>query len=164
MPLNKDISLEIKEIFDNNTLSDLKRFLHKRERLNRANSYLIYLFYLVQSAGILTTSVAAGNNDIYLLWSGIGLNVFASLIHVYEKLNNSIMKKVMNDIKSIKNGTYVDEGEMIDPDEKSTHDNKSNTTYSALNVNTPLLNNVQPSTPNAVSNAVSNTTSSNSQI
>ena len=47
MPLNKDVVLEIKEIFDNNTLSDLKRFLHKRESLNRANSYLIYLFYVV---------------------------------------------------------------------------------------------------------------------
>ena len=146
---NKDIALEIKEIFDNNTLSDLKRFLSKRERLNRANAYLMYLFYLVQSAGILTSSVAAGNNNIYLLWSGIGLNVFASLIHVYEKLNNSIMKKLMHDIKAIKDGTYVDEGEMIDVDQKSANDNKSNTIYSTPmpipipNATTPLLINIQ---------------------
>ena len=145
MPLNKDFVLEIKEIFDNNTLSDLKRFLHKRESLNRANSYLIYLFYLVQSAGILTASVAAGNNDIYLLWSGIGLNVFASLIHVYEKLNNSIMKKLMHDIKSIKDGTYVDEGEMIDMEQKSASDNKSNNNLPIPNVTTPLLNNANSS-------------------
>ena len=146
---NKDIALEIKEIFDNNTLSDLKRFLSKRERLNRANAYLMYLFYLIQSAGILTASVAAGNHDIYLLWSGIGLNVFASLIHVYEKLNNSIMKKLMHDIKAIKDGTYVDEGEMIDVEQKSANDNKSNTIYSTPmpmpmpNATTPLLINIQ---------------------
>jgi len=147
MSINKDVALEIKEILDNNTLSDLKRFLHKRESLNRANSYLIYLFYLIQSAGILTSSVAAGNNDIYLLWSGIGLNVFASLIHVYEKLNNSIMKKLMHDIKAIKDGTYIDEGEMIDADQKSANDNKSNTIYSTPipipNATTPLLINIQ---------------------
>ena len=159
MSINKDVALEIKEIFDNNTLSDLKRFLHKRESLNRANSYLMYLFYLVQSAGILTTSVAAGNNDIYLLWSGIGLNVFASLIHVYEKLNNSIMKKLMHDIKAIKDGTYVDEGEMIDADQKSANDNKSNKSninYTAPmpNATTPLLINIQSPMPNTNSSTI----------
>lgn len=138
MVINKDVVLEIKDIFDNNTLNDLKRFLRKRECLNFTNSYLIYLFYFVQSAGILSASIGAGYNDIYLLWSGIGLNALASLIHVYEKLNNSIMKKLMHDIKAIRDGTYIDEIEMIDPDQKSANDNKSNDNVSVPVVKAPI--------------------------
>lgn len=126
MPINKDIALEIKNLFDNNTFTDLKRFLKKRQCLNDTNSYLMYLFHLVQSAGILTTSFAAGSNNYQLVWTGIGLNILASLIHIYEKLNASIMKKLMHDIKAIKDGTYLDEGELIDLDQKSDNDNKIN--------------------------------------
>ena len=114
MDTNNHFSSEIKNIFENNTLTDLKRFIKQRERLNNTNSYLIYLFHLVQSAGILTSSIAAGNNDLNILWFGIGLNLFATLINVYEKTNNSILKKLMDDIVSIKNGTYVDESLIID--------------------------------------------------
>jgi hypothetical protein len=99
-------------------LDDLKRFLGKRQCLNAANSYLIYLFHFVQSAGILTTSIAAGNNDKNLIWIGVGLNILATLINVYEKTNNSIMKKLMNDINAIKSGSYADEGEMVEPADK----------------------------------------------
>ena len=114
MPLNKDISNEINCIFNDNTLNDLKRFIQKRQCLNTTNSYLIYLFHFVQSAGILTSSIAAGNNYTNLLWIGIGLNFLATLINVYEKTNNSILKRLLKDIESIKAGTYVDESEMID--------------------------------------------------
>jgi hypothetical protein len=41
MTSNKNISLEIKEIFDKNTLDDLNLFLDKRKCLNKTNSYLI---------------------------------------------------------------------------------------------------------------------------
>ena len=49
-------------------MSDLKRFLEKRQCLNVANSYLIYLFHFIQSAGILTTSIAAASDDKKLIW------------------------------------------------------------------------------------------------
>ena len=111
---SKDISLEIQTIFDNNKVDDLKRFLKKRQCLNTTNSYLIYLFHLVQSAGILTTSIAAGSNYIELVWVGIGLNIFATLINVYEKTNNSISAKLIHDIKLIKDNHYVDEGVLIE--------------------------------------------------
>ena len=113
MSINRDISLEIKKIFDENELSDLKRFMNKRQCLNNTNQYLIYLFHFIQSAGILTTTIAAGYDQKYLVWVGVSLNLLASLITVYEKTNNSILKKLMNDIKSIKNGNYVDEDELI---------------------------------------------------
>ncbi len=111
---NKNISLEIKEIFDKNTLNDLNLFLNKRKCLNKTNSYLIYAFYLVQSAGILTTSIATGSNNINMIWLGVGLNLLATLINTYEKINNSILKKLLNEIREIKNGNYVDEKELID--------------------------------------------------
>lgn len=106
--------IEMKEIFENNTLNDLKRFIQQRQNLNNTNACLIYLFHLVQSAGILTSAIAAGNNNYQIVWIGVGLNLLATLINVYEKTNNSILQKLMGDIISIKNGTYVDESQLID--------------------------------------------------
>ena len=113
-----NVSKEIKSIFDQNMLDDLKRFLNKRQCLNTANSYLIYLFHLIQSSGILVTSFAAGSENKNLIWIGVALNILASLINVYEKTNNTILRKLMNDIKAIKAGTYVDEGEMVETEKK----------------------------------------------
>jgi len=120
MSTKNDVSLEIQSILDNNELDDLKRFLSKRRCLNASNSYLIYLFNFVQSLGILTTSYAAGNNNATLIWVGISLNFVATLISIYEKTNSSILKKLMADIKLIKEGNYVDEGELIDLENLTT--------------------------------------------
>ena len=114
MSINKEIAIEIKDIFDKNTLLDLKRFIEKRKCLNATNSCLVYLFPFVQSVGILTTSIAAASNDKNLIWIGIALNILSTLINMYEKTNHSIMQKLMIDIDSIKEGTYVDEEELVD--------------------------------------------------
>jgi hypothetical protein len=110
----KDTSIEIQTILDKNRLQDLKRFLEKRNCLNRTNSYFIYVFHLFQTLGIFTTSFAAGTNNANLVWFGVALNLCASLINVYEKTNNSLLKNILNDIKMIKEGTYIDEGEWVD--------------------------------------------------
>ena len=120
MSINKNISVKIKQIFNVNTLNDLKKFLNKRECLNTTNIYLTYLFYLIQSAGILTTSIATGNNNYTFIWLGVGLNVLATLINTYEKINNSQLKKLLKDIENIKNGNYTDESEIIDIEEKNS--------------------------------------------
>ena len=125
MSNNNDISLKIKNIFDNNKLDDLKRFLKKRKCLNTTNSFLVYLFHIVQSIGILLTSYATGNNNTNLIWIGVSLNFLATLIHVFEQTNNSFLKKLMIDIKSIKDNNYIDEGELVE-----TENNK--------NINNPL--------------------------
>jgi len=125
-------------MFDNNTLEDLKRFLNKRRCLNATNSYLIYIFHLVQSGGILVTSIATSNHDTNLIWIGVALNMLASLINVYEKTNNSILKKIMNDIKLIKEGNYIDEGELVETDKKDTDPDKDNEQTKDM-LNNPLL-------------------------
>ena len=91
--------------------------------MNTTNTYLIYLFHLVQASGILTTSIAAGTNNTELVWIGVGLNIFATLINVYEKTNNSISSKLLNDIKLIKDNHYVDEGEFIDTGNQTNQTN-----------------------------------------
>jgi hypothetical protein len=123
---------EIQTIFDNNVVADLKRFLAKRQCLNTTNSYFIYLFHLVQSAGILTTSIAASNNDTNMVWIGVGLNLFATLIHVYEKTNNALLKKLLNDIHRIKEGHYVDEGVLVDTSAQAATDDQPLLTSSAM--------------------------------
>ena len=125
MDVERNITLEIQTIFDNNKINDLKRFLSKRQCLNTTNTYLVYLFHLVQSAGILTTSVAAGSNNTELVWVGVGLNILATLINVYEKTNNSISAKLLSDIKLIKDNHYVDEGVMIETGSQHNQPKKS---------------------------------------
>ena len=121
----KEIDIEIGKIFSNNKLKDLKRFLNKREYLNKCNSYMVYLFYITQSAGLLTTTIATGYNMKELIWLGIGLNVISSLINIFEKTNNSISLKLLKDINKIRDNTYIDEGLEIDPDENENN-NKIN--------------------------------------
>lgn len=121
------IAIDIKKIFDDNQLNDLKKFMNKRQSLNYWNSNLIYLFYIIQSSGILITSIAASTNDKILLWIGVSLNMTASLIQIFEKINNSLLKKLMNDIQSIKDGTYIDESALIDTDKDlNLHNSKKN--------------------------------------
>ena len=125
MPPNRmtsiDVNTEIQKILETNKLEDLKGFIKKRNCLNSWNIALIYLFHIVQSAGILTTTVAAGYNFKEVVWVGVGLNIVASLITVFEKTNNAISKNLLKDIEAIKDGTFVDEGiavELPDKDKK----------------------------------------------
>jgi hypothetical protein len=115
---------EIKQIFDENEINDLKKFLKKRQCLNTLNLYMIYLFHLVQSVGIFITSYGTGNNNQILTWIGISLNFLATLIQIYTQTNNSLMKKLMNDINLIKDKNYIDEGELINTESiKQTNQN-----------------------------------------
>ena len=109
-----NVNTEIQTIFETNKLTDLKAFMQKRKCLNEWNMVRIYLFYVVQSAGILTTTIAAGYDMKVLVWVGVGFNILASLINVFEKMNNGISKHLLKDINAIKDGTYVDEGTMVE--------------------------------------------------
>lgn len=109
-----EIDEEIDRIFKDNKINDLKRFIKKKERLNNWNYYMMYLFYITQSAGILTTSIATSNNYTNYIWVGIGLNMLASLLRSYEEYNNNIIKKLHTEINDIKNGTYIDENVIVD--------------------------------------------------
>ena len=118
MTTKQEIALEISNIFDANQLADLKRFLAKRQCLNISNTILIYIFHVVQTSGILITTIAAGYNLKALVWVGAGINALASLIKIFETTNNSLLKKLMVDIKKIRDGTYVDEGVMVEGEEE----------------------------------------------
>lgn len=119
--------IEIQKIFKDNKLNDLKRFLKKRECLNTCNIYMLYSFYIVQSVGILTSSIGASFSDQRLIWCGVSLNMIASIIQIYEKINDNQLKKLFNNIQNIKNDKYIDESAMIDIESNNTpqNDNKS---------------------------------------
>lgn len=116
-------SNEIKKILDDNQLRDLKRFLTKRERLNFVNSFLVYVFHLIMSCSIFVSSFGAGMNDQRLIWIGVGLSLTASLVQIYEKLNDNQLKKLLNDIMTIKNGNYIDESAIVNIEHDNDHDN-----------------------------------------
>jgi hypothetical protein len=111
---------EIKSIFEGNEVDDLKRFISQRQCLNTSNTAMMYLFHIVQAAGILTTAIAAGYGIEGLVWIGVGLNTTATLISVFEKTNEGISKKLMKNIQSIRDGLYVDEETIVLESEKKT--------------------------------------------
>jgi hypothetical protein len=117
------VNEEIRIIFEQNKIEDLKRFMNKRQQLNAVNTWLIYAFHVFQSAGILTTTIATGYNIREMIWVGVGLNVISTLMNVFEKINTSISTKLMKDITSIREDKYVDEGTIVnevkDKDKKS---------------------------------------------
>ena len=121
------VNEEIRLIFEQNKIDDLKRFMSKRQRLNAVNTTLIYAFHIFQSAGILTTTIATGYNIRELIWVGVGLNVISTLMNVFEKINTSISTKLMKDITSIREDKYVDEGTIVnDVKDKKPQDSNSN--------------------------------------
>jgi len=118
---DEEVELQIRDIFNQNKIQDLKKFIDKRACLNRSNQLLNYFFHIIQSAGVLTTTIAAGYDMKELVWVGVGMNIIASLINVFEKSNDAISKRVFKDIHAIKNGTYVDEGTLVEIDDKPTN-------------------------------------------
>jgi hypothetical protein len=64
-----------------------------------------------------------------MIWVGVGLNVLASLLHAYEQNNNNISAKLLEDINLIKNNKYVDEGIIVNTDNK--HNDNSNNSSSS---------------------------------
>jgi hypothetical protein len=124
------IASEIQAIFERNKLSDLKEFVGRRKCLNEFNMALMYLFHIVQSAGILTTTIAAGYDMKELVWIGVGINIIASLINIFEKTNVGISKRLLKDIEAIRDGTFVDQSDVYEPpaakgDSKPLLDEKS---------------------------------------
>ncbi len=122
--MEDDIAIQIEEIFEQNKLTDLKRFIKKRQSLNSCNVCLSYLFYLMQSVGILTTTIGTGYEIKELIWGGIGVNILASLIHSYEQINNNISIKLLKNIENIKKNNYIDEDVLIDLSENENNKNK----------------------------------------
>ena len=115
-----NVDEEIQKIFNQNRLADLKKFLTRRQHLNKSNMIFEYAFHVVQTSGILITTVAAGYDAKFLVWIGAGISALASLIKVFESSNNVMLKKLLADIKLIREGTYVDEGLLIDEEKKAT--------------------------------------------
>lgn len=126
-----DIQAQVNAILNKNKIDDLTRFLQKRQCLNKTNVWLNYMFHFVQSAGIFTTTLAAGYNIKELVWGGIALNIIASLINVFEQTNNTISKRIMKDIVAIKQGKYVDEGLAVEPEKEDSNAQTKNAVNSA---------------------------------
>ncbi len=82
---------------------------------------MLYMFHIMQSTGILISTVAAGNDMKVLMWIGVSFNCVASLIAIFEKNNVSISKKLMRDIETIKNRTYIVESVLESDVENGNH-------------------------------------------
>lgn len=110
----KAVSREtITSILNKNQINDLNKLLKRRERLNYCNIQITYLFHIIQTAGIFSTTISSSYNIHSLLWVGIALNFLASLVNVFEKINASLSEQALADIVSIQNGNYLDESNVV---------------------------------------------------
>lgn len=135
----KTIKEQIHDILENNKLEDLKKFLSRRNCLNNVNMGMTYLFHTVQAAGILTTTIATGYGATNLIWIGVGLNVGASLINIFEHTNNSMSMRLMKDIIAIRDDKYVDEGIIVEEDNKSTKEQTQPTSSRQTTTNSSTI-------------------------
>ena len=121
-----DLQNEIEIIFQNNKVNDLKRFLSKREYLNVCNLIMLYLFHIIQSIGIFINSYGVSVNNYNIIWIGIGLNFIATIIQVFEKLNDTQLKKLFYEIERIKQDKYIDETQFVDIENIINNDKYNN--------------------------------------
>ena len=101
--------IKINNIINKNKVDDLLRFMNKRQNINWSNQWLGYLFYLIQTISVFSTSIGQAYSNPYLSWTGIGLTSIGTLIHAIINSNNKINSSLMTNIKAIKSGNYVDE-------------------------------------------------------
>ena len=105
---NPELTIVIEDILAKHMKEDMDEFLKSRQCLNIVNGWLICMFHLVQTAGILLTSFAAGTGRTNMVWGGVILNSLASLMQIYIKSHDTSLKMMMSGLKKMKDGTYVD--------------------------------------------------------
>ena len=101
--------IKINNIINKNKVDDLLRFMNKRQNINSTNQWLGYLFYVIQTISVFSTSLGQAYQHPYLSWTGIGLTSIGTLIHAIINSNNKINNSLLTNIKAIKSGNYVDE-------------------------------------------------------
>jgi len=112
--------IKINNIINKNKVDDLLRFMSKRQNINATNQWLGYLFYLIQTISVFSTSLGQAYVNPYLSWTGIFLSSVGTLIHAVINSNNKINSSLMTNIKAIKSGSYVDELNIDALEEKSS--------------------------------------------
>ena len=130
---DEQTALKINNMINQNKVEDLKRFISKRQNLNVSNQWFGYLFYILQTASVFSTSLGQSYGNPYLIWSGIGLTSIGTLIHAIINSNTKIKNNLMKNIKEIKGGSYIDELNIDGLDEKkSIHSNSNGTSNNAV--------------------------------
>ena len=141
---NPELDATIQQMFDDNKVSDLERFMDKRKGLNECNVRMLYMFHIIQTGGIFTSSYGASLNNTNIIWLGIILNMIASVIQIFEKINDGQLKRLLKDIKNIKDDKYIDESAFINLNENinsspKNNDNKHNSAKETRNIGIEML-------------------------
>ena len=93
-------------------MNDLDAILKSRDRLHCWNTALIYLFHFTQTAGIFIVSLATSLEMTKLVFIGVGFNFLASVFEAIRQVNTKISARELKDLEKIKQGTYIDEGDV----------------------------------------------------
>jgi len=107
---------EINQIFKEKELIDLKYFIKQRDSLNNTNILYIYGYHVINSSGIILTTVATYYDNKPCILAGITLNIVGQLLNTFVHLNNSISDRIYKNILRIKDNKYFGSTNLIDPD------------------------------------------------
>ena len=160
---DEQTALKINNMINKNKVEDLKRFINKRQNLNVSNQWFGYLFYLLQTASVFSTSLGQSYSNAYLIWSGIGLTSFGTLIHAIINSNTKINNNLMKNIKEIKGGTYIDESNIDGLDEKKSIHSNSQGNNAVISIDA-LKDSVTNNMKNTIIDTIINKETDNSSI
>ena len=98
---NPELTIVIEDLLAKHMKEDMDEFLKSRQCLNCVNGWLICMFHLVQTAGILMTSYAVTHGSTSLVWIGVILNSLASIMQIYINMHDASLKQIMSDLQLI---------------------------------------------------------------
>ena len=101
---NPELTIVIEGILSKHMKEDMDKFLKSRQCLNNVDGWLICMFHLLQTAGILMTSYAVAHDSTILVWIGVILNSLASIMQIYINMHDASLKQIMSDLKLIEEG------------------------------------------------------------
>ena len=104
---DEQTAIKINNIINKNKIDDLMRFINKRQNINCSNQLFGYLFYIIQTISVFSTSLGQYNSNVYLIWSGIGLTSVGTLIHAIINSNNNLLTIILPRINTKLACTYI---------------------------------------------------------
>jgi hypothetical protein len=103
----------VNELLEANALKDTKRILSWRSCLNRLNVVVAYQSTLFHTAATFLTAFGQWMHSSTITWIGIGANTFGVLLDVYKHMNEAMLKTLLEDLKKIRDGDYLDEENLL---------------------------------------------------
>jgi hypothetical protein len=118
----------VNDLLEANSIQDAKRILSWRTFINRWNIVIAYSSILFHTLSSFLTAFGSWMNNSTIVWIGIGANSFGILLNLYKETNGALLKTLLDDLKKIRDGDYLDEEDLLVGVEKAEAPKQENKT------------------------------------